>query len=230
MLPGGTSEWVHGIVVISEHGETNLIPLLTIIVIIVVVLLAIGGWWRYRSRACPAGAAWLLENPLINAIAGAEVTFQRIELHEGMRLLDVGCGPGRLTIPAAQWVGIDGEVAALDIQEPMLRRLRAHIKEKQLHNIHPIHGGAGTGLLEKSYYDRALLVTVLGEIHNQQAALQEIFESLKPGGLLCVTEIILDPHYTRKNKLRSLCEGVGFREVETFSSPLSYSRNYIRPE
>jgi SAM-dependent methyltransferase len=205
VLSGSTSEGVHCIAVISKHGETNLIPLLTIIVIIVVALLAIGGWWRYRSRACPAGAAWLLENPLINAIAGAEVTFQRIDLH-------------------------DGEVAALDIQEPMLQKLRTHIKEKQLHNIHPIHGGAGTGLLEKSYYDRALLVTVLGEIHNQQAALQEIFESLKPGGLLCVTEIIFDPHYTRKNKLRSLCEGVGFREVETFSSLFSYSRNYIRPE
>ncbi len=204
--------------------------LLMMLVIIGAILLAIGWWWRYRSLACPAGALWLLENPLINTITAPDVIFQQMGLREGMRLLDVGCGPGRLTIPAVQWVGVDGEVVALDIQEQMLLTLRTRIRAKQLNNIHPILGGAGEGLLEKSYYDRALLVTVLGEVRNKEAALQEIFEALKPGGILCVTEIILDPHYTRKNKLRSLCEGVGFREVDTFSSILSYSRLYIRPE
>jgi ubiquinone/menaquinone biosynthesis C-methylase UbiE len=153
---------------------------------------------------------------------------QRLYLHEGMRLLDVGCGPGRLTIPAAERVGVTGEVSALDIQQKMLDKLRAQIKQHELHNIHPIHGGAGDGLVEKSYYDRALLVTVLGEIRHQEQALQEIFEALKPGGILSVTEIIFDPHYTRQKRLSSLCEAAGFRDVETFSSLLSYTRNYIR--
>lgn len=202
---------------------------MTTLLIIVVLVAATAWWWRYRSLACPAGAAWLLENRAINAIAGPELIFQRLGLHEGMRLLDVGCGPGRLTIPAAVRVGLSGEVTALDIQPKMLEKLRQRIREHALQNVQPILGGAGSGLVEKGYYDRALLVTVLGEIRDKDAALQEIFEALKPGGILSVTEIIFDPHYTRRARLGALCEAAGFREVETFSSLFSYTRNYIRP-
>jgi ubiquinone/menaquinone biosynthesis C-methylase UbiE len=78
------------------------------------------------------------------------------------------------------------------------------------------------------YYDRAILVTVLGEIRNKEVALQEIFSSLKPGGWLSVTEVVFDPHYTSQKKLTSLCMAAGFREIETFTDRLSYTKNFIR--
>lgn len=199
------------------------------VVIVLVAIVVTGWWWRHRSLACPAGASWLLENPLMNSIAGPQLIFSRIGLQQGMRLLDVGCGPGRLTIPAAQRVGESGEVTALDLQPGMLQKLRTRIEAQALHNIHPILGGAGEGLVAQGYYDRVLLVTVLGEIRNREAALQEIFAALKPWGILSVTEVIFDPHYTGKARLRTLCEAVGFREVETFSGAIGYTRNYIRP-
>ncbi len=202
---------------------------LALVLLILVAIVATGWWWRYRSLACPAAASWLVDNPAMNAIAGPERLFQRMELKEGMRLLDVGCGPGRLTIPAAERVGPDGVVTALDIQEKMLEKLRRRIRQRQLHNVHPVLGGAGCGLVEKGYYDRVLLVTVLGEIRHKEAALEEIFEALKPGGILSVTEIIFDPHYTSRNKLSHLCEAAGFREVQTFRSITAYTRHYIRP-
>jgi len=40
-----------------------------------------------------------------------------------------------------------------------------------------------------------VLVTVLGEVPDREAALREIFDALKPGGILSVTEIIFDPHF-----------------------------------
>lgn len=206
------------------------VPISVVIIpVAIVALLGVVWWWRHRSLACPAGATWLLENPLMNAIAGPQLIFSRIGLQRGMRLLDVGCGPGRLTIPAAQQVGEEGEVTALDIQPRMLQKLHTRIAAQALHNIHPILGGAGCGLLERDHYDRVLLVTVLGEIRQRETALQEIFAALKPGGLLSVTEVLCDPHYVGKRRLAALCEAVGFREVETFSGPLSYTRNYLRP-
>lgn len=41
-------------------------------------------------------------------------------------------------------------------------------------------------------FDHALLVTVLGEILNKRDALVEIYQSLRQGGILSVTEMIPD--------------------------------------
>lgn len=42
--------------------------------------------------------------------------------------------------------------------------------------------------------------------------MQEIFNALKPGGILSVTEIILDPHFQSRGTVLWLACTVGFRE------------------
>ena len=79
------------------------------ILVLLIVTIGVGYWWRTHSLACPASVSWLVDNPFMNAIAGPEVLFQRLQLDEGMKLLDVGSGPGRLTIPAAHKVGEKGD-------------------------------------------------------------------------------------------------------------------------
>ena len=56
-------------------------------------------------------------------------------------------------------------------------------------------------------FDRALLVTVLGEIPDRDAALRAIFDALKPGGILSITEILRDPHYQRRTTVLRLAAG-----------------------
>ena len=91
-----------------------------------------------------------------------------------MKLLDVGSGPGRLTLPAAKLVGKSGEVVALDLQSKMLDKLKEREEKMDLDNVRLVHAAAGSGEIDKEYFDRALLVTVLGEIHNKHEALVEI--------------------------------------------------------
>ena len=81
---------------------------------------------------------------------------------------DSRCGGGRT----------GGEAVALDIQEGMLERLRKRIDAAGLKNIQPILGGIGQVEIESNSFDRALLVTVLGEIPDREAALQEIYRVL----------------------------------------------------
>lgn len=201
-----------------------------IIIATVFIFLAIGYWWRYKSLACPASLSWLVQNRYMDSVAGADKIFERIGLKKGMKLLDCGAGPGRLSLPAAELVGGEGEVVAVDIQSEMLEKLSAGANSMKLENIRLVHSALGSGSVEKEYFDRALLVTVLGEVQNKGAALAEIFEALKKGGILSVTEVVPDPHYTSKKRVRTLCSEAGFKELESFGSWLAFTINFVKPE
>lgn len=134
-------------------------------------------------------------------------------------MLDAGCGPGRLSVPAARRVAPHGEVVALDIQPGMLDRLRVRAAAAGMTNIRPILGGLGQGLLDRDAFDRALLVTVLGDIPDRAAALREIRAALQPG-VLAVTEVVLDPHYQPPGTVRRLAEEAGFRPDRRYGTPL----------
>ena len=198
------------------------------IFVILFILFSTGYWWRYRSLACPASLSWLVENPYMNAVSGPNKIFQRLHLEEGMKLLDVGSGPGRLTLPAAKLVGRSGEVVALDLQSKMLDKLNVRAEKMQLDNIRLVHAAAGSGKIDNDYFDRALLVTVLGEIPNKHEALIEIYDSLTEGGILSITEIIPDPHYTTIKKVRALCLDAGFQEIDSFGNWLAFTINFIK--
>ena len=206
------------------------IPLAIGIIVIVLILITTGYWWRSRSLACPSSLSWLVENPYMNAVSAPNKIFQRVHLEKGMKLLDVGSGPGRLTLPAAKLVGKSGEVVALDLQSKMLDKLKKRAEKMDLDNVRLIHAAAGSGKIDKAYFDRALLVTVLGEIPNKHEALVEIYESLKEDGILSVTEVIPDPHYTTIKKVRALCHNVGFQEIDSFGNWLAFTINFIKQE
>jgi ubiquinone/menaquinone biosynthesis C-methylase UbiE len=94
----------------------------------------------------------------MRALAGSSTLLDRMGLAAGMRLLDVGCGPGRVTLPAAQRVGPGGSVVAMDIQPAMLREVAKRVAASGLTNVQTVLVGAGHGQLERDSFDRALLV------------------------------------------------------------------------
>jgi ubiquinone/menaquinone biosynthesis C-methylase UbiE len=190
--------------------------------------------WRMASRRhslpCPVWLRWMVEldNPFTKTNRAAEI-IRHLDLQQGMVVLDAGCGPGRLTIPVARSVGEQGEVVAMDIQAGMLDRVRVKATASEISNIQFLEAGVGEGRLQQFAFDRALLVTVLGEIPNREAALQEIFNGLKPGGILSITEIIFDPHFQRRAKVRQLTDAAGFREKHFFGNRIAYTLLVEKP-
>jgi len=70
----------------------------------------------------------------------------------------------------------------------MLARVQEKALAARLANIRFAQVGFGEGKAKKDYYDRAMLVTVLGEIPAQEAALKEIHAALKPGWVLSLLQ------------------------------------------
>jgi 2-polyprenyl-3-methyl-5-hydroxy-6-metoxy-1,4-benzoquinol methylase len=78
---------------------------------------------RRRLLPCPASLRWILETRMMEGVAGGSALIERAGVHSNMKILDAGCGPGRLTIPLARRVGTSGKVVALDVQPIMLSAL-----------------------------------------------------------------------------------------------------------
>lgn len=73
------------------------------------------------------------------------------------------------------------------------------------------------------------LVTVFGELDDQDMALAEILRVLRPRDLLSLTEHVPDPDFTRFSVLQHRCEDAGFGFVERFGRPWNYPANFIKP-
>src|SRR5215204_1129295 len=130
------------------------------------MLLAVIGLLRQRRRPIPhpPPLTFLFENPIVGAVVGPELLISRLDLAPGMRVLDAGCGPGRLTIPLAKAVGSAGRVVALDGQPAMLEKLEARLDAAGLTNVRTLSGGLGEGALDEGGFDRGVLVMVIGEV------------------------------------------------------------------
>ena len=190
------------------------------------LVVAVG--WRLLSRRaslpCPSWLAWLveLENPFAKNY-NASTIIEHLNLQPGMNVLDVGCGPGRVTIPLAQAIGGRCNVVALDMQPRMLERARAKAQSAHLTNIEFLEVAIDRGKFGNDQFDRVLLVTVLGEIPDRESALQEIYRALKPGGILSVTEIIVDPHYQSRRTILKLANAIGLREKAFYGSWFAFT-------
>lgn len=184
---------------------------------------------RLRPIPLPPFLAFLLENPITAAVVGPDTLLDRLELRPGMRVLDAGCGPGRLTIPAARRVAPSGEVVGLDSQQAMLAKLRERLDREGIDNVRIVHGQLGSGALrEREIFDRAILAMVLGEIRERSQALREIHAALKPGGMLSITEAIGDPDYRGRTTVRREAEAAGFELAHLYDGRISFTMNFLK--
>jgi len=207
------------------------VPTLAVVIAILAVFLAVFFGWRLaskrRSLPCPAWLGWMVDNRFSRA--RTRRTLEQLELAPGMHVLDAGCGPGRITVPLAEAVGPEGTVLAVDIQPDMLRRAQAKASDAAVTNVTFLEAGLGAGQLPHAAFDRACLVTVLGEVPDKRAALEEIYASLKPGGFLLVGEVIGDPHYQSVGKVKELAHEVGFQPATRYGNWLAYSIRLDKP-
>ena len=107
-------------------------------------------------------------------------------LKPGQKVLEVGCGPGFFTIPAAKIVGERGRVYALDVNPVAVETVRRKIEEKGLKNVEVMLADASeTGLPDESI-DVAFLFGVIHALDDVGAVMREMHRVLKASGVLSI--------------------------------------------
>ena len=95
----------------------------------------------------------------------------------------------------------------------MLQQLEnklAKPENQDITNIKLIESSAYNLPFDDNSLDLVFMVTVLGEIPDHDKALKEIKRVLKPGGILAITEMFIDPYYLLKTTVTKKGEKSGF--------------------
>ena len=107
---------------------------------------------------------------------------------EGMRVLDIGCGAGDVSLIAAELVGPNGEVVGVDMNREILVTARERVREAGYGNVEFVAGDAQTLDLGERF-DALVGRLVLMYLPDPTAALKQLLTRLHPGSIVMFQEI-----------------------------------------
>ena len=107
-----------------------------------------------------------------------EQTLKEIEIKQGYKILDYGCGPGSYTLAAAKLVGSSGKVYAADVHPLAIKKVFRKASRKAYTNVETIQTCCETGLDDESI-DVALLFDILHGLSEPESILKELHRVLK---------------------------------------------------
>jgi ubiquinone/menaquinone biosynthesis C-methylase UbiE len=107
----------------------------------------------------PAGI--LMGSKLRKWLMNPVKTLQSANVQPSQKILEVGCGTGFFTIPAANMIGDQGSLIAMDPSSGFLKVVARKVKNANLNNINIFQRDALNTGLETASVDKVLLLGVI---------------------------------------------------------------------
>lgn len=177
-----------------------------------------------RTTVCPVEFAIGLDNRLRRALHNPERILAP-HVRPGMRVLDVGCGPGLFTIGLAQQVGDAGQVVAVDVQQGMLDKLQHKLQGSALAPRIQLQRCSSDSLGVQGLFDFMLAFYVVHEMPSAAAFFAEAAKLLAPQGTLLVIEPPLHVSRAAFDKTIALAEAAGLQKIG--SPPVRVSKTAL---
>jgi len=121
------------------------------------------------------------------------------KITEGDRVLEPGCGSGRLTEVLAAVTGPDGQVLAIDLSTEMVARARSRVLsdhvEVRLGTVLEVSAADGS-------FDKIICLNVFPHFSDPLAVLREFFRLLRPAGDLWIN------HFASREAINELHSGL----------------------
>ncbi len=120
-----------------------------------------------------------------------EKVLAQLDIKEGMKIADFGCGHGYFSIPVAKMVKADGHVWAVDVINDSLEYVNSSAQSENILNIETVRGDletAGGSKIADNAADMVLLHNVLFQSQKKTDIIREAKRVLKSGGFFEVMD------------------------------------------
>ena len=111
-------------------------------------------------------------------------------LTDGMKVLDLGCGIGDVSLIAGRLVGARGSVTGLDMDPHALAMASSRAKQEELDHVRFVEADLNT-FETRTQYDAVIARHVLIHLSEPLALLRKARSFVKPGGILAFQEFDL---------------------------------------
>lgn len=138
----------------------------------------------------------------IASLAGTGNPFALGALHEGERVVDLGCGAGMDSLIAARMVGPDGRVLAIDMTAEMLEKAERAAREVRLDHIEFRQAYIEDVPAPAGWADVIISNGAINLVPDKRRAFDEMNRLLRVGGRLQIGDIIVQKAVPESAKRR----------------------------
>jgi ubiquinone/menaquinone biosynthesis C-methylase UbiE len=131
--------------------------------------------------------AAVMESRLRYRFFGPMPILRGADIQPGQTVLELGCGTGFFTLPAAKLIGDQGSLVAMDVLPASVEAVSKKVQTANLKNVRVVQGDALNTRLDAETMDAVLLFGVLpAPMLPLDRLLPEMRRILKPGGTMAV--------------------------------------------
>lgn len=153
------------------------------------------------------GSIRFMHETLYSLFRDANQTLHDAGLKPGLAVLEVGCGPGFFTLPAARIVGDSGSVCAVDLNRCAVAHVQRKVARAGASNVEVKQLDATDTGFPPGQFDLAFLFGFRRAVGGMNAVLKEMHRVLRADGLLATEGPLVaesDPAFrlkTRKGRI-----------------------------
>jgi ubiquinone/menaquinone biosynthesis C-methylase UbiE len=166
----------------------------------------------------------LIHDSFYRVFVNPQKLLQAAGLKEGQKVMEVGCGPGFFTVPAAKIIGASGYLYSIDINPAAVARVTRKVEECALTNVSVTLTDASQTKLLDSSIDVAFLFGVLHSLKDLDLVLKEIHRVLNKTGIIAVQK----SGWSEKRLLVALTGGELFRFLGKESRIYNFQKISLR--